>query len=435
MPKILEENNRTQTLKEIKLEVSKEEIDQAYSKVMREIQKDFVAPGFRKGKVPFNIIENKLGQGYIFQKVVESSVDESLRNHLSSMSQSVVSINNIKLEVANYEKIVYSVLIEVEPFFDIPDDVEVEVNKLEINMDQEIEKRFIQIRDQFSSFQETNREIKEGDRVDIYFEIKDSNSGITLAGGDNNVYQVLAVKEMLLPGVYEHLIGMKKEEEKEFEIDGPANIEQFKDKKLKIKIKVSNVLEKQIPPDEELLKLVNYKSLDDLKNDIKNVIEQEKENIQKDLVLSRYLSFLRDKIDFEIPETWFKKEKEFQKNNFLQLLSRQNRNLEDYLKSSNLSQEDFEKNIENIAKENIKRAIIINNLLRKYNITFDNLEVEYYLKNDVETQRYVFELSQLKLSQEEINYRLSQFIMMKKLKEEVFKRVKIKYVEQISPSK
>ncbi|MCX7758302.1 MAG: trigger factor [bacterium] len=435
MPKILEENNRTQTLKEIKLEVSKEEIDQAYSKVMREIQKDFVAPGFRKGKVPFNIIENKLGQGYIFQKVVESSVDESLRNHLSSMSQSVVSINNIKLEVANYEKIVYSVLIEVEPVFDIPDDVEVEVNKLEINMDQEIEKRFIQIRDQFSSFQETNREIKEGDRVDIYFEIKDYNSGITLAGGDNNVYQVLAVKEMLLPGVYEHLIGMKKEEEKEFEIDGPANIEQFKDKKLKIKIKVSNVLEKQIPPDEELLKLVNYKSLDDLKNDIKNVIEQEKENIQKDLVFSRYLSFLRDKIDFEIPETWFKKEKEFQKNNFLQLLSRQNRNLEDYLKSSSLSQEDFEKNIENIAKENIKRAIIINNLLRKYNITFDNLEVEYYLKNDVETQRYVFELSQLKLSQEEINYRLSQFIMMKKLKEEVFKRVKIKYVEQLSQSK
>ncbi|MCS7243573.1 MAG: trigger factor [Candidatus Calescibacterium sp.] len=435
MPKILEENNRTQTLKEIKLEVSKEEIDQTYSKVMREIQKDFVAPGFRKGKVPFNIIENKVGQGYIFQKVVESSVDESLRNYLSSINQSVVSINNIKLEVANYERIVYSVLIEVEPVFDVPDDVEVEVNKLEINIEQEIEKRFIQIRDQFSSFQETNREIKEGDRVDIYFEIKDSKSGVTLAGGDNNVYQVLAVKEMLLPGVYEHLIGMKKEEEKEFEIDGPANIEQFKDKKLRIKIKVSNVLEKQIPPDEELLKLVNYKSLDDLKRDIKNVIEQEKENIQKDLVFSRYLSFLRDKIDFEIPETWFKKEKEFQKNNFLQLLSRQNRTLDDYLKSSNLSQEDFEKNIENIAKENIKRAIIINNLLRKYNITFDNLEVEYYLKNDVETQRYVFDLSQLKLSQEEINYRLSQFIMMKKLKEEVFKRVKIKYVEQISPSK
>lgn len=432
MPKVLEEKDKTQTVREVKLEVSKEEIDEVYSKVMREIQKEFVAPGFRKGKVPFNIIENKLGQGYIFQKVLENVIDETLKNYISSLNRMVVSITNIKLEVANYERIVYDVVMELEPLVDIPDDIEVEVNKLEVRTEEEIERRISQIKDQFSKFQETDREVKEGDRVDIYFEIKDSATGTVLAGGDNNVYQVMAIKELLLPGVFEHLIGMKKEEEKEFEIEGPSNIEQFKDKKLKVKLKISNVLEKQIPTDEELLKLVNYKSMEDLKKDIKKVIEQEKENVQKDLIFSRYLSVLKEKLEFEIPETLLKKEKELQMNNFLSLLSRQNRTLEQYLSSSNLSKEEFEKNIENIAKENIKRGIIINNLLRKFNISVDNVEIEYFLKNDIETQRYVFELSQMKLNQEEINYRLYQFLLMKKLKEEVAKKVKVNFVEQVS---
>ncbi|MCS7164956.1 MAG: trigger factor [Candidatus Calescibacterium sp.] len=435
MPKILEEKDRTQTFKEVKIEIPKEEIDEVYFKLMREIQKDFVAPGFRKGKVPFSIIENKLGKTYVFQKVVEKALDESIREYISNLQRMVISINNIKLEAASYEKIVYSVALEVEPLVDIPDDIQVEIGKIEVDLEQEVEKRFSQIKDQFSSFQEVQREVKDGDRVDIYFEIKDANSGSLLAGGDNNVYQVMAIKEMLLPGIYEHLIGMKKEEEKEFEIDGPENIEQYKNRKLKVKVKVSNIFEKRLPNDEELLKLVNYKSMEELKKDIKNVVQQEKENLRKDLIFSRYIALIKEKVDFELPESLLKREKELQRNNFLEILKRQNRTLEDYLKSSNLSQEEFEKNMENIARENIKRAIIINNLLRKYGITLDNLEIEYYLKNDVETQRYVFELSQLKLGQEEINYRLSQFVIMKKLKDEISKKVKVVYVEQSSASK
>lgn len=432
--KVVEEKQKDQTLIESKIEINKEEIDEVYSKVMREIQKDFVAPGFRKGKVPFNIIESKLGQSYVFQKVIEAAIDQSVREYLSSINRLVSSILNIKLESASYEKIVYIINLEVEPLIELTDDIEIEVNKIELDIEQEINRRLNQIRDQFSSFVETDREVKEGDRVDIYFEIKDSSNDSLLAGGDNNVYQVLAVKEMLLPGVFENLVGMKKEQEKEFEIDGPSNIEQFKDKKLKVKIKVSNILEKRIPPDEELLKLVNYKSIEDLQKDIKKVIEQEKEIMQKDLIFSRYLAALKEKLDFDLPQTWLSREKDFQKNNFLALLKKQNRTLDDYLKSSNTSLEDFEKNIENIAKDNIKRMIIINNLIRKYNINLDNVEVEYYLKNDVETQRYVMELSQLKLNQDEINYRLSQFIMMKKLKDEVAKKIKIKYIEQVSPT-
>ncbi|MFN4219959.1 MAG: trigger factor [bacterium] len=432
MPKVIEEKNRTQTIKEVKLELDKEEIDKSYYHVLREIQKDFVAPGFRKGKVPFNIIESKLGSNYIFQKVIEEAINDSLKKYFSEINQNVISISNVSLEVANYEKIVYKVVFEVEPIIDIPDDLEIEVDRVEVNIEEEVTKRFNAVKEQFSSFTETDREVKEGDRVDIYFEIRDQQTNTILAGGDNNVYQVFAFKDSLLPGVYEHLLGMKKDEEKEFEIEGPSNIEQFKDKKLSVKIKVSNIFEKNLPSDEELLKLVNYKSVEDLKKDIRKVIEQEKEIIQKDLIFSKYINLVRDKVGFEVPESFLKREKEFQKNNFLQLLSRQGRKLEDYLKSSNLSMEDFEKNIENIAIQNIKRMIIINNLIRKYNITLDNVEIEYFVKNDIETQRFLFDLSQLKLNQDEVNYRLSQFILMKKLKEEVCKKVKVKYVEKVN---
>ncbi|MEN3015772.1 MAG: trigger factor [bacterium] len=433
MSNILEQKDRTQTLKDVKIEITKEEIDEMYGKLMREIQKDFVAPGFRKGKVPFNVIENRLGQNYIFQKLVENAIDKSIKDYLMSLNQNVISIVNIKLENASYQSIVYFMTLEVEPIINIPEDIEVEVHKVDFNVDEEVQKRFDQVREQFASFVEIDREIKDGDRVDIYFEIRDLATDSLLAGGDNNVYQVMAIKDMLLPGVYENIIGMRKEEQKEFEIDGPSNIEQFKDKKLKVKIKVSNVLEKRLPNDEELAKLVNYKSIEDLRKDIRRSVEQDKELTQKDLIFSRYILSIKEKVDFEIPETLLKREKEFQKSNIIKILNNQGRTLEDYLKSSNLSNEEFEKNIENISKENIKRMIIINNLIRKYNISIDNVDLEYYLKNDIQTQRYVFELSQLKLGQEEMNYRLSQFVMIRKLKDEVCKNVKVKYIVS-SPS-
>jgi len=429
MPTVVKEDNKTQTIREIKIEINKDEIDQAYNNVMREIQKEFVVPGFRKGKVPFSIIENRLGQNYIFQKVVENALDQSLRDYITSLNQNVISINNLKIESATYEKIVYSFLLEVEPIIDIEDNLEVEVKKVNVDVSNEVEKRYNNLKDQYSTFSEADRGIEEGDKVDIYFEIKDSSSGVTLAGGDNNLYQVLAVKEALLPGVFENILGMKKDEEKEFEVEGPSNIEQFKDKKLKVKVKVSKVFAKNLPTEKELLDLVKYSSTEELKNDIKKVVEQDIENRQKDLIFANYLALLKEKIDFEIPQTLIQKEKEFQYQNFLNLLKQQNRTLEDYLKSTNQTKEDFDQHITNIVKENLKRSIIINNLLRKYNVTLDNMEIEYYLKNDIETQRYAFELSQMKLSNEEINYRLTQFIMMKKLKDEIAKKVKVKYVD------
>jgi trigger factor len=429
MPTVVKEDNKTQTIREIKIEINKDEIDQAYNNVMREIQKEFVVPGFRKGKVPFSIIENRLGQNYIFQKVVENALDQSLRDYITSLNQNVISINNLKIESATYEKIVYSFLLEVEPIIDIEDNLEVEVKKVNVDVSDEVEKRYNNLKDQYSTFSEADRGIEEGDKVDIYFEIKDSSSGVTLAGGDNNLYQVLAVKEALLPGVFENILGMKKDEEKEFEVEGPSNIEQFKDKKLKVKVKVSKVFAKNSPTEKELLDLVKYSSTEELKNDIKKVVEQDIENRQKDLIFANYLALLKEKIDFEIPQTLIQKEKEFQYQNFLNLLKQQNKTLEDYLKSTNQTKEDFDQHITNMVKENLKRSIIINNLLRKYNVTLDNMEIEYYLKNDIETQRYAFELSQMKLSNEEINYRLTQFIMMKKLKDEIAKKVKVKYVD------
>lgn len=431
MPKILNEQNRTQTIKMLDIELDKDFIDEIYSKIMREIQKDFVVPGFRKGKVPFNIIENKLGQGYIFQKVVEEAVNQSIKDLLYSFNFNVISILNIKLKNANYEKIEYEITLEIEPVIEIDDNIELEVNEIDINKEEELNKRMEYIKEQYVKFVESNEGIKEGNRADIIFEIRDANTNELLSGGDNKVYSVIAKKELLLPGLFENILGMKKEEEKEFTIPGPDNIELLKNRTLKIKIKVNNVFEKLLPTDEELIKLVNYNSVEELKSDLDKVVSQDIENLKKDLVFNRFLSYLKDKIDFELPETMLKKEIENQKNNFLMILKNQNRTLQDYLKSVNQTEEEFNKQVENIAKDNIKRSIILNNLIRKYNINVDNLEIEYYLKNDVETQRFVMELSQLKLDQNLITQRLIYFITLKKLKEEVYKKIKVKYVKDL----
>ena len=429
MSKILNEIKKSDTIKVLNIEIDKDSIDEAYSKVMREIQKDFVVPGFRKGKVPFNIIESKLGQGYIFQKVTEEAINQSIRDLLTSLNYNVISILNIKLKDANYEKIEYEITLEIEPTLEVNDNIELEVTEINIDKEEELKKRLDYIKEQYVKFVESKEGIKEGDRADIIFEIRDANTNELLSGGDNKVYSVIAKKELLLPGLFENILGMKKEEEKEFSIPGPENIELLKNRTLKIKIKVNNIFEKILPTDEELIKLINYNSIDQLKEDLDKVITADIENLKKDLVFNRFLSYLKDNLDFELPETMLKKEIEAQKNNFLLILKNQNRTLEDYLKSVNQTEEEFNKQIENIAKDNIKRSIILNNLIRKYNINVDNLEIEHYLKNDLETQRFVMELSQAKLDQNVITQRLVYFVTLKKLKDEVFKRLKVVYVK------
>ncbi|MGB9639086.1 MAG: trigger factor, partial [bacterium] len=292
MTKIINEQKRTQTVKILNVQIEKDFIDDIYSKVMREIQKDFVVPGFRKGKVPFNIIESKLGQGYIFQKVVEEAVNQSIKDLLASLNFNVVSILNIKLTHATYEKIEYEITLEIEPIIEIDDNIELEVNEIEINKEEELKKRMDYIKEQYVKFVESNEGIKEGNRADIIFEIRDANTNELLSGGDNKVYSVIAKKELLLPGLFENILGMKKEEEKEFIIQGPDNIDLLKNRTLKVKIKINNVFEKIFPTDEELIKLVNYSSIEELKNDLDKVVSQDIENLKKDIIFNRFLAYL-----------------------------------------------------------------------------------------------------------------------------------------------
>ena len=192
MSKVLNEIKKADTIKVLNIEIDKDSIDDAYSNVMREIQKDFVVPGFRKGKVPFNIIESKLGQGYIFQKVTEEAINQSIRDLLASLNYNVISILNIKLKSATYEKIEYEITLEIEPTLEINDNVELEVNEINIDKEEELKKRLDYIREQYVKFVESKEGIKEGDRADIIFEIRDANTNELLSGGDNKVYSIIA---------------------------------------------------------------------------------------------------------------------------------------------------------------------------------------------------------------------------------------------------
>jgi trigger factor len=362
--------------------ISMDEVNANVEKIAKQLAKTANIQGFRKGKVPVAIIKKQYGQ-----KLVEDAEAEALRDVLAK-GLAELNISNDSLigepTIAKFEKsddkIEVEIKVAMRPEINL-DDVDALVpdfTKPEVT-DEEVEARIKEIAEAQAPLVDIkrNRKMKEGDTAVIDFE--GFIDGEAFEGGKGENFELLLGSGQFIPGFEDQLIGVKRDEEVEINVTFPQEYgaKDLAGKEATFKVKVNGIKVKDdVEINDELAQKLLAKedaTLDELKAEVKKVIEQEKlAKLYNEELKPKLLEALVEKIDFDLPEFVVEQEIDMAVNKKASTMS------EDEIKELRENKEKLEELRESFrdeATKSVKATFIIDALAQKLGIKVEEQEV------------------------------------------------------------
>ena len=386
--------------KKLLIEIDSKEVDKKLNQAYGEIRKTAKIPGFRPGKVPRKILETYFGS-QVIDDVTRGLISESFPKAVDEVKTFPLGQPILEKEALKQgQDFNYSAIIEVRPEFEVKDYLGVDVEKELFSISEEdVKKRLEEIREangKMASIEE-ERQITDGDFVIVDYEGFEDSQLVEDVKSSNLLVKV--GKNDFHPKFDEALIGLKKEDETEVDIDFEENFYHTKlaGKSVNFKIKIVDIKELVLPElnDEFASNLgADLKDLDSLKNELKNAItSQEEKRIDSELK-QRLLEKISEGIDFELPEVLVDAEIDFSARRLNDNLERSGSSLE----KAGISEAGLKKEFRPASEKRVREMLILDRIAKQdeIDINDDDLEEGYgklaeSMGQDVETVKKYYE--------------------------------------------
>lgn len=361
----------TATKKKVEIEVSAEDFNNYYSQTLKKISADAEIPGFRKGKVPENMVEKRVTKEGVLSEAAEIAIRESWAKFLAESKEEAISQPQVEvIKIAKGNPLVFTAEFEILPEIKLPklDSAKVEKSSVEVT-DQEVEDAIKWIQQSRAKYSEKISGAEDGDLVEFTF------SCLDIENDPEKKDRIVLGKGHYIEGLEDTLRGMKREEVREFETQHP---QEKKEKKIKISVKVDSVKKVEIPEinDEWVKGLGAFNTVEELKKDIKEGIKKDKEVAEIQRVREESIKKLIEKTEIEVPKTLIKREQDFMLNNIKErCLSELKINFEEYLKQVKKTEEEITKELEEIAKEKVKGFLVLHQIVKDEKIKVTEEEI------------------------------------------------------------
>lgn len=285
---------------EVPFDEMKPSLDAAYARIAKQVS----IPGFRKGKVPARVIEQRFGRGAVLDEAVNDAVpkayEEALRTH------EVVPLGRPEVEVTKIEDgqyLAFTAEVDVRPQFDLPDfaSLRVEVSNAE-PQEEDIQIQVDNLRSRFATLKEVDRAAADGDvlLVDISGFTADDDPIEDLAG---NAMSYELGTDGMLPGFDDAVRGAVKEEVRGF-IFTPENGD-WTGVPLTVSVMVQQVRERELPAlDDDFAQMASeFDTVDELREDLTKRLVRLKRLEQGAEARNKVLEVLLERVDIPLPES------------------------------------------------------------------------------------------------------------------------------------
>ena len=369
----IEELKKTKDLDvEWKVTIPAPEINNELDKKYLEIQKDVKIPGFRQGKVPLNIIKDRYSKN-VLPEVTDKVINKNLTKAI--LEKKLKPAVQPKVDIDKYEEggdMSLNVSFQLMP--EISDiDIKsftVEKSKLKITED-DIKNSLEDISKKHERFTPLTKKRKSilGDLVlfDYIGKIKDKE----FSGGSGKDETVVLGSNKYIPGYEEQMVGLNINDEKAVKVKFPDDYRTKelagKDAVFDIKIKDIQERVKKVPIDDKLATEVGEKNLNELKNKIR-------EKMQNDFQTLSNLKMRREASEILLKSTKFNIPSKMIDSEF------------NFLKSNSNDKKLDEKNTKKLAERRVKLGLIINSIAEKNNIVVEDSDLTKAVAN--EASRY-----------------------------------------------
>ena len=375
----IEKGEKDKNTINVKVTVDNEKVQQEYKNTYHELSQRVKIPGFRSGRIPINILEMNLGKEYIDHQVADKLIKDSYTEAIDKSELDPIDVPKIDLiEIDKEKPFVYNMVLEVKPDFEIPELDDISVDKIKPSVTKkEIDEDLERIRESHGKLNVvTDRESKIGDFLIVDYEAFIENKPAPDGKKEKQMFQL---GERSPKEFNDNLVGMKPGDEKEVKMKIPGDISDktIAGKEITYKIKLSDIKEKELPPlDDDFAKSVgDYNTLDELKEHIKNQIDERKKYEAENEFSENLMEKVSEKVKFEVPKVLIEKQVESMMNNLTEDLKNRNITLEAYYKMIKADESKVKKEYSVIAENQIKKELIIDKIIQNDKITATDEEV------------------------------------------------------------
>ncbi len=367
---------------ELTIEVTVEEANPHLLTAANKLSQANKIPGFRPGKAPYDLVKSRFGEMAILQAALDNIISQTFFQAITQEKLMTVGRPEIKVEkLAPNNPIVYKATVSLLPEITLADWKTLSIKKKEAKAsDEDIDKTLKQLQELNVKETIADRAAKQGDKVEVDFEA--TIDKVVIEGGKSYKYPIVIGEQRMIPGFEEQLIGLKANEEKEFELKFPDKYFQnnLAGKLANFKVKLIGVFDRAMPLlDDALAKNIGFDTLAALKEQLNKNISQDKINKENQRVESEAIQeIVKLATISDIPEVLVDNEIHKMIHELEDSIQQQGMDMAGYLKSINKTHEDFHTDFRKPAIERIKAALVLRKIANeeKVNVSVDELNVE-----------------------------------------------------------
>lgn len=369
------------------IEVSPEEFDKALDQAFKKVSKDVQIPGFRKGKIPRKIFENRFGVESLYQDAVDIVLPDAYMKAIEETNIEPVAQPEVDIETIEQGKpLVFTAKVTVKPEVKLGEykGLEVEEQSVEVT-DEDVEKEIEHQREHHAELVvKEEGTVEEGDTVVIDFEGFLGDEPFEGGKGENHSLEIGSGQ--FIPGFEEQLVGKKAEEDTEITLTFPEDYhaEELAGKEATFKVKIHEIKSKELPElDDEFAKDVDeeVETLDELKKKKKEELEEQKKQEAENQKRETLLEKASENAEVVIPEAMVDTELDQMVKEFEQRLQMQGMTLEMYSQFSGQDVDALKEQMKEDAEKRVKTNLTLEAIVENEDLEVSEDDLNAELEN------------------------------------------------------
>ena len=365
---------------EVPFDELKTSLDEAYKAIGSQVR----VPGFRPGKVPARIIDQRVGRAAVLEEAINKALPKAYSDAVRETG--VKALGQPEIEVTKLEdndELAFTAEVDVRPEITVPEygNLSVTVSDAVVS-DDEIDEQFEALRARFGTLKGVERPVGNGDFVSI--DLKASVDGDEVEGGSASGMSYEVGSDTLITGLDEAIIGKNAGDTATFASQLAFGEHAGSD--AEISVTVNSVKERELPEaDDEFAQLASeFDTVDELRADLKERLIRVKALGQGAEARDKVLELLVESTEVPLPESSVKAEIEWREHDVVHQLGHDDDAFERYLQTEGKTKDEFTAELREVAERSVKTQFILDSIADAEAVSVSDAELTEYIVRQAE---------------------------------------------------
>lgn len=366
--------------------VPAEKVNKALDKAFKKVVKQINVPGFRKGKVPRPIFEQRFGVEALYQDAVDILLPEAYGEAIEETG--IKPVDQPEVNVTQIEKgkdFEFEATVTVEPEVELGDYKGLEIEKQETELtDEELQESIDHSLSHLADMVvKEDGVVENGDTVNIDF--SGSVDGEAFEGGQAEKYDLEIGSGSFIPGFEEQLEGLKTGEEKDVVVTFPEeyHAEELAGKEATFKTKINEIKFKEVPElDDEIANELDSEanSVDEYKENLRKRLAEQKETNAENVEKEEAINKATENAKIDIPQAMINTELDRMVQEFAQRIQQQGLDLQTYFQISGQDESQMREQMKGDAEQRVKTNLTLTAIADAENIEVSEEDIDKELE-------------------------------------------------------